>query len=259
MSIHKPILFLIFSFNIFITPQRSYALEGLKLMTDIYASHTHLMPYKGYQDDISGTLYFQYQDQRLVPFVRALSTNFYYQTADNTDFISDHRTSLGIGLDYKMFSYLKLRYIYESIHNKNSDTTSGQSGYGIIYNQYFDLAVFELNNYAESFYIPEVSTGSMDTFARLQALKSFYLLRSDRASHALYPFLQIKAKINDDANFGLSGQNASVGGGYKFYAHTTQTGGSFSAVIEGHSIIYQSEDFRGDWLQTFAALQWMIN
>lgn len=232
--------------------------EGFNLRTDMYASYTHLMPYEGAQSDLSVTLYGEYNDNRLVPFVRGLLTNYHYKFPGAANYLDDNRSSAGLGVDFRILDSLRFRFIMESIHNDLANTTYGQDSYGFIYNQYIELPGFELNNYAESFYIPRVAKGSMDTFARVQVLKSYYFTRTPVSSHALYPFIQAKVKVNDDANFGLSGQNASVGAGYKFYAVNEVKSNSFSAVLEGHSVFYQSSDFNGEWFQVLAALQWLI-
>lgn len=257
MSIHKLILFFTFTVTSLLYGVCSHA-QGFNLRTDLYASYTHLMQYEGTQADFSATLYGEYDDYRLVPFVRGLLINYHYRLPNTPAFLDDNRSSAGLGFDYRIFDSLRFRAVVESIHNDLADTTYVQDSYGFIYNQYIELPGFELNNYAESFYIPRVAKGSMDTFARLQVLKSFYLTRTLESSHALYPFVQAKAKINDDANFGLSGQNASVGAGYKFYGINEAKDNSFSAVVEGHSVFYQSSNFNGDWFQVLGALQWLI-
>lgn len=257
MFIYKRFLFFIFMVTSLLCGVSAFA-EGLNLRTDFYASYTHLMPYQGTQGDVSVTLYADYDDYRFVPFIRGLFTNYHYKLPSATNYLDDNRSSGGLGFDYRIFDSLRFRFIWESIHNDLADTTYSQDSYGFIYNQYIELTGFELNNYAESFYIPRVTKDSMDTFARVQALKSFYFERTPLFSHALYPFVQFKAKVNDDATFGLSGQNASVGAGYKFYSTNESLSNSFSATVEGHSVFYQSKDFNGDWFQVLGALQWVI-
>ena len=233
--------------------------DGLTVDSDVYASHTNLMPYRGYQDDLSATLYLRYGDNKLMPFVRALGTNFNYLAPPATNYISDFRTAYGIGLDYKLYDFLRFRIIEEQVHNKLANDTYKQDSYGIIYNQYLEFTFFDLNNYLETFYIPRFSIGSASTFVRIQAVRNYYLSYDSTASNAAYPFIQWKAKFNDDAIFGIPGQNASIGGGYKIYVTSDNKKINFSALIELHSIFYQSKDFEGDWVQSLAALQWMIN
>lgn len=230
------------------------------ISTDVYAVQTNLMQYKGYQNDISATVYAQYADYQLLPFIRYVLTNYYYliENGPNSNYTSDRRTAAGGGLDYKINNYFKLRYIVELIDNKLTKTNYQQESYGLIYNQYINSEYLEFNNYLESFLIPRVARSKLDTFARIQAMKTFYLSQSSAASNLLYPTIQIKAKFNDDANFGLSGQNASVGAGYKFYSLSAAKD-SFAFVLEAHSVFFQSRDFKGDWFQVLAALQIGIN
>lgn len=241
--------------------QTSYAQESssFKLGADLYGTHSNLMPYKGYQDDLSATLYLQYKDFLVVPFVRYVDTNYYYlnEAGGNTAYTSDHRTAAGGGLDIRLLPYLKLRLISEYITNKLSSQSYSQDSYGLIYNQYIEVAGLEFNNYLESFYIPRASN-SIDTFARVQLLKNYYVTRSNESSNALFPFVQVKAKINDDAVFGVSGQNASVGAGYKYF-RKFNSDSSLALLLEGHSVIYQSRDFNGDWMQALAAIQFLYN
>jgi hypothetical protein len=224
---------------------------------DIYAVHTHLLPYKGTEDAIAGTLYFQFGDSKLVPFVRGTYSSYYYlnEAAGNTAYTSDNRSGLGIGLDFNLTSYLRIRVIEESIHNGLSGQSYDQFSYGLIYNQYIGLGFFDLNNYAEAFVIPRVSSGEVDTFARVQALIPIVHAQSGSSSHRVYPFVQAKAKVNDNDVFGVSGYNASVGAGYK-WAKGFENKGQLAFLLEGHSLFYQSKDFNGDWNQILATLQY---
>ncbi|MGZ3726457.1 MAG: hypothetical protein ACXWQQ_11685 [Pseudobdellovibrio sp.] len=235
------------------------ASDGFKLNTDFYAAHTDILPYKGYQDDISATFSLPYRNSKLVPIARALWSSYNYQVPPSTDHLNDQRTALGLGLDYKLTDYLWLRVLFENVHNKDAGDTYNQDSYGVIYNQYLDFHWFELNNYLEAFYIPRFSRETADTFLRVQALKSFDITRSSTTSNVVYPFVDFKAKFNDDEIFGVTGQNASVGAGYKFYNTNKLQTDSFAVVFEGHSIFYQSKNFNGDWFQAMVVLQWTIN
>lgn len=240
----------------------------INISTDLYMVQTNLMPYKGYQNDISATVYAQYADYQLLPFVRYVLTNYYYLNeyaagpgpglSLRTDYTSDRRDAAGGGLDYKFNNYLKFRFVVESINNKLSDTSYTQESYGLIYNQYLEYEYIEFSNYLEAFLIPRVSSDKIDTYFKMQALKSFYINRSVTSSNAVYPFVQAKLKINDDANFGVSGQTGSVGAGYRFYG-VNATKDSFTFILESHSVFYQSENFNGDWSQFLAALQLWID
>jgi hypothetical protein len=97
----------------------------------------------------------------------------------------------------------------------------------------------------------------IDTFFRVQALKSFYLTRSNESSNTLFPFVEVKGKYNDDAVFGVSGENANLGAGYKYFRKYDSS--TFAFVLEAHSVFYQSQNFNGDWVQGLAAIQWLIN
>lgn len=224
---------------------------------DIYAVHTHLLPYKGTEDAIAGTLYFRFGDSRLVPFVRGTHSSYYYlnEAGGNTAYTSDNRSGLGIGLDYNLTSYLRIRVIEESIHNGLSGQTYDQFSYGLIYNQYIGFGFFDLNNYAEAFVIPRVSSNEADAFARVQALIPFVIGQDASSSHRVYPFVQVKAKANDNDLFGVSGQNASVGAGYK-WAKAYEDKGQLAFLLEGHSLFYQSKNFNGDWNQILAVIQY---
>lgn len=254
------------------------------ISTDLYAVQTNMMQYKGYQNDLSATLYFKYEDYKLIPFLRHVLTNYYYLdervrgTNGTIDYTSDRRRATGGGIDYQFNSYLRLRLITESIDNKLYRSHYTQESYGLIYNQYLNPGYIEFSNYLETFLIPRVSSNKLDTFLRIQAFKSFYFKSGLAFSNAIYPFVQVKAKFNDDANFGISGQNLSVGGGYKFYGTNNSTPNSvgiknatlkngsvkssedcFAFMIEAHSLVYQSKDFNADWSQIMAVLQIWID
>lgn len=233
------------------------AVSQLHLGGDIYAVHTHLLPYKGTEDALAGTLYLHLGDSRLVPFVRGTYSSYYYliQTGGNTAYTSDNRSGLGIGLDFNLTSYLRIRAVEETIHNGLSGQTYDQFSYGLIYNQYIGLGFFDLNNYAEAFVIPRINTGEVDTFARVQALIPFVIMQNGSSSHTLYPFIQAKAKINDNDLFGVSGYNASAGAGYK-WVKSFENKGQMAFLLEGHSLFYQSKEINGDWNQILATLQY---
>jgi hypothetical protein len=232
--------------------------EGIGIDADVFGSHVNLMPFKGYQDDLSATIFLKYNDGPVRPFVRALTTNYYYVFPGAETHVTDYRTAYGYGLDYHFWDVFRLRLIQEKVHNRLADNEYTQNSAGIIYNQYLEFTDFDMNNYLESFYIPHFSTTTADTFFRLQILKPYYLSYDENASNSVYPFLQVRSKVNDDAIFGVSGQNASVGLGYKIYV-TTESRQGFSALFEANSVFYQSDKFEGDWVQALAALQWMIN
>lgn len=226
---------------------------------NIYGTHTNLMPYKGYQDDLSITASAQDSDFPLLVFARLLSTNYHYlidTIPNNTAYTNDSRLAFGLGVDLKLNDYFTLRLISEQVKNKLYDQSYNQPSYGVIYNQYIGFGYFDLNNYLESFYIPRISS-KVDTFFKVQALRSFYITQSNESSNVVYPTLQLKAKYNDDSVFGVSGQNISAGVGYKFYQVLDKDSVSF--LVEGHSILFQSHDFNGDWFQALAAIQWLIN
>ncbi|MEQ1723375.1 MAG: hypothetical protein ABL930_09385, partial [Pseudobdellovibrio sp.] len=124
MSIYKLILFVIF-----LRCNSIYAQE-MNLRSDIYASHTNLMSYKGYQQDLSATIYLEYDKYRFVPFIRGLIIKYHYQVPTMPDFQDDTRTSAGIGFDYRIFDSLRFRFVLENIHNELSNTTYGQDSYG---------------------------------------------------------------------------------------------------------------------------------
>lgn len=267
LTFKNPIIYYIFIITSILSAQPQLAradaavADKINISADLYAVQTNLMPYKGYQNDVSTTVYAQYSDYKLRPLIRYLITNYYYLTElvppNNTAYTSDRRTAVGVGLDYKFNDYLKFRYIVESVDNKLSSSSYTQESYGVIYNQYLEFEYLELNNYLESFLIPRVSSNNLDTYFRIQALKTFDINRTANFSNVLYPFVQTKVKVNDNVNFGVSGQNGSVGAGYRFYG-VNATKDSFAFVLEGHSIFHQSKNFNGDWAQLLAALQLWI-
>ncbi|MCC2679446.1 MAG: hypothetical protein K0R29_2022 [Pseudobdellovibrio sp.] len=232
--------------------------KGFDIDADIFGSHNNLLPFKGYQDDLSASIFFSYDDGPLRPFVRSLTTNYYYVFPNMDSHVTDFRKAVGGGFDYHIADILRFRYIQEKVENRLAQTEYIQNSYGFIYNQYLEFSEFDMNNYLESFYIPRFSDNSADTFFRMQLLKPFYLSYDERASNTFYPFAQFKSKVNDDAIFGVYGSNASVGVGYKIYASTEGGGHGFSAVFEANSVFWQSKDFDGDWVQALAAIQWMI-
>lgn len=232
--------------------------KTVDLSVDIYGVQTNVMPYRGYQNDLSATLYFQINDYRLIPFLRILDTHYYYQLLNDEFYTSDRRLASGGGLDYKFSENFKFRFLVENIDNKKADTHYTQESYGLIYNQFLNFNFIEMNNYIESFLIPRIDSRQMDTFLKIQFLKTFYLNQTANSSQVLYPLLQIKAKSNDNVNFGVSGQNGSVGAGYRFY-FANETKDSAAFVLEAHSIFYQSEKLYGDWFQALAALQIWID
>lgn len=247
-----PALCVLILHSLSVQTQASESKNGLHLAADIYASHSSLMPYHGRQNDLLGTFHLGYSGFFIKPFLRASYTSYDF-SGDAT--IADYnRSSVGLGVDAFVLPYLRLRLLTESVTNTNTNRTYQQDSYGIIYNQYLDVGFVELSNYLESFYIPRISSEKIDTYLRVQVLKSFYLQSSERQSHALFPFVQYKAKYNDEANFGLSGHVVSAGGGYKFFSKRGQHNVAF--LIEGHSVLSQSRNFDGDWFQVLGALQY---
>lgn len=236
--------------------------DEIKVGVDFYGSQTNLMPYDGYQNDVISTIFGRRNGYKLVPLIRYVVTNYYFlnefESPNNKIWNSDRRTAIGLGADYKFNDYLKFRFIVEAVKNKNSGTDYTQDSYGVIYNQFIQLKHFEVNNYLESFYIPRVASRSLDTFFKIQALKSHDLSRTATASNVIFPFIQTKVKVNDDSNFGVSGHNFSVGPGYRYYTVNAQKD-SFAFVLEIHAVIYQSKDFNGNWMQALAALQLWID
>lgn len=227
--------------------------QGLHLSADVYASYDHIMQYRGQVNDVAATLYVQHNDFFIKPFIRASASQ--YNFSSGVAFTDYSRSSLGIGLDLIINKYLRLRLLDEQVYNGLTGTSYNQDSYGIIYNQYIAFEYIEFNNYLESFLIPRISSNKMDTYVRVQALKSFYLLADLNYSHVVYPFAQLKAKFNDDQNFGLSGNSVSTGIGYKYFKKINDKN-TLAFLLEGHSLVYQSRDFNGDWMQIFAAIQY---
>lgn len=232
--------------------------KGLYFTADFFGSHSSLMQFKGYQDDLSASLYLQYRPFPLVPFLRFLTSQYYYTPQGATDSISDRRISAGGGFDLRFTDWLRFRAMTEQINDKVAATTRQQESYGLIYNQYLQMGWLESNGYAESFYIPKLSNEKLDTFASLTLFHTFYLNAAVNSSHSLFPFVAGRVRVNDDAIFGLSGSNATAGAGYKYY-HTSGKDNNFAIVLTGHSLIYQSKDFDGDPTQVQAAIQWQTN
>lgn len=227
--------------------------EGLHFSADLYASHEHIMQYKGQVNDVAATLYVQQNDFFIKPFLRASASQYDF---DNSVALTDHsRNSVGIGLDLIINKHLRIRLLDEQVYNGFTGQSYNQDSYGIIYNQYIGFDYIEFNNYAESFLIPRISSNKMDTYVRIQALKSFYLKSDLEHSHIVYPFAQFKAKFNDDQNFGLRGNSISTGAGYKYFRKFNDRN-SLAFLLEGHSVVYQSKDFNGDWTQAFVAIQY---
>lgn len=246
-----------FSLLLFCSPAWTQS-DNLRFNADVYAVHTHLLPYKGTEDTLALTLGFKYADF-MAPFIRGTTSQFYYLNEliplGNQSYTSDTRTAYGGGVDFVLLKSLRVRFIHEWIDNKNANTAYDQFSYGLIYNDYLSVGAFDLNNYAEAFSIPRVSSSEWDFFARIQALKSFDILKTHRSVQAVYPFVQLKVKENDNLLFGVSGQNASTGVGYKFIQDTS-TLSQLSFILEGHTLLYQSRDFNSDWNQVLAALQY---
>ncbi len=229
----------------------------LYLSGDVYAVRTHLMPYKGTEDGIAGTLYLHFSDALLVPFLRGTYSSYFYlnEAGGNKVFTSDKRSGLGLGVDYNLTNYLRIRFVEETVVNGVTGQSFDQFSYGVIYNHYIGLGFIDLNNYAEAFVIPRVSTRAVDTFARIQALIPFVVAQTGSASHRVYPFVQGKAKLNDNNLFGVTGQNASSGLGYK-WVQNFEGMGQMAFLFEGHALLYQSKNFNGDWNQILATLQY---
>lgn len=248
----RPALCLLVLHSLPAQAQTSESKTGLHLSADIYASHSSLMQYHGRQNDLLGTFHLGYSDFFIKPFLRASYTG--YDFSGDTTIADYNRSSVGVGLDAFVLPYLRLRLLTESVTSSDTNRTYQQDSYGVIYNQYLDVGFVELSNYLESFYIPRISSEKIDTYLRVQVLKSFFLQSSEKQSHALFPFVQYKAKYNDEANFGLSGHVISAGGGYKFFSKRGLHNVAF--VVEGHSVLNQSRNFDGDWLQVFGAFQY---
>lgn len=227
--------------------------EGLHFSADFYSSHDHIMQYKGKVTDIAATLYIQNNDFFVKPFIRANVSQ--YNFLSGIAFTDYSRNTIGLGLDLIINKYLRIRLLDDQVYNSTTGQSYNQDSYGIIYNQYIAFDYIEFNNYLESFLIPRISSGKMDTYLRVQGLKSFYLKSDADHSHAVYPFAQFKAKYNDDQNFGLSGNSISSGIGYKYFKKINDRN-SLAFLLEGHSVVYQSKDFNGDWIQALAVIQY---
>ncbi len=109
-----PNLFKIFLLALSLTGVHAHAdnaASQFHLGGDIYAVHNHLLPYKGTEDAIAGTLYLHFGESRLVPFVRGTYSGYYYlnELGGNQAYTSDNRSGFGIGLDYNITSYLRVR------------------------------------------------------------------------------------------------------------------------------------------------------
>ena len=231
--------------------------DELKLSADLYASHSNLTTFKGYQDDASLTFKLKYTDFMLQPFAKLSTSHYYYldeRIANNTTYTSEHRNEYGLGLDLVILPFLKIRYIYEYGKNLVTDRNYEQESYIIIYNQFFDFVSFQLNNYLESAIFPRLSTNKFNTYIRVQALKTFDISRTIDTSHVVYPFLQVKYKDNEERLFGFSGHAETVGLGYKAYSKFSAES-SAAFLLEAHSVLYQSTNFNGDWLQALAVVQ----
>lgn len=230
------------------------------LTLDLYGSSGSLMPYKGTQSDLTATVYLNYGNKVLRPFLKAGYSKFDYKTETNNTIttVNDERKAAGGGLDLVLNQYVKIRFISEYVTNKNSGQQYSQESIGLIYNQYLNLGALDLNNYAEFFNIPRFSSTSVDSFARFQLLKPFVLSSDEDSSNTLYPFLQYKIRGNDNAIFGVDGSQMSAGLGYKYYDKSWQ-GGSFAFLAEAHSVVYQSSNLNGDWAQYLLAVQYIFN
>lgn len=226
---------------------------------DLYATRSHLLPYKGIQNEVSATAYWNYSDS-ILPFIKTVYSQYDY-TQESTasavsNTINDSRTSAGIGIDLKIINSIKLRYSADYIKNKVSTKSYTQESFGVIYNQYISYADLDLNNYAESFYIPAINKNQLDSFFRFQALKNYYFSQTKTDSNSVYPFLQIKGKINDDNQFGISGTNGSLGIGFKYY-NQLNSDSSIAVLAEAHTLIFQTKNLNSDWNQAFLAIQYL--
>lgn len=244
------ILILIFSHTSWTLAQKN---EGFHFSADLYLSHDHIMQYKGKVTDVAATIYAQHNDFFIKPFIRASTSQ--YNFSSGVTFSDYSRNTIGIGLDLIINKYLRIRLLDDQVYNGLTGQSYNQDSYGIIYNQYIAFEYIEFNNYLESFLIPRISSGKIDTYLRVQALKSFYLKSDTEHSHVIYPFAQFKAKYNDDQNFGLSGNSISTGAGYKYFKMLNDRN-SWAFLLEGHSLVYQSKDFNGDWIQALAVIQY---
>jgi hypothetical protein len=253
------VIILLFASLVFFTVKPSLANKTI-VSIDIYAVKGHLMPYKGTQSDLSATLYLKLNEKSFRPFLRRVYTNYQYKNETNVlpITVDDERNTLGLGIDYIINDYLKIRFIKEDVVNKNANTKYLQDSYGLIYNQFISLGVVDLNNYLEAFNIPRFSPDSFDLFARIQVLKAFYLSNTEDDSNSLYPFIQYKIKSNDNAVFGVSGSQLTAGLGYKYY-NKNWSNGTLAFLTEAHSVAYQSTFYNGEWAQILVALQYTYN
>lgn len=231
-----------------------------KVSVDLYAVTSHLMPYKGTQSDLSATAYLKFGENVFRPFLRGVYTKYQYknETAAVPVNIDDERRAAGGGLDINLNDYLRIRLLSEYITNKSANTQYSQESYGLIYNQYLSTGAFDINNYAEAFSIPRFSSSGFDAFVRIQLLKPFYFSTSEKHSNAIYPLLQYKTKVNDNAIFGVSGSQLSAGLGYKYY-NKNWNSGTLAFLAEAHSVAYQSINYNGEWAQMLVALQYTYN
>lgn len=218
--------------------------KSAHFLTQLYSSQSHILQHSGTQQEATATLWYKQSDFKLQPFLRS---SWSHGTG------LELRHGIGLGADYLLHDTLRLRAQYELLQ---SDLTgySKRDSYGLIYNDYLDLKYFELNMYIETFYMPLISKQSLDSFFKIQAIKGFYFLRETNYTQSLYTFAQVKAKENDERNFGLSGQQLSAGVGYKYF--NVNSSHKFSFLVEAAFLAYQSKNFSGDWLQIFAALQY---
>ena len=160
--------------------------KGFNFTADFYGSHSSLMQFKGYQDDLSASLYLQFLPYRLVPFLRFLTSTYYYTPPGATESISDRRVAVGGGFDYRFTDWLRFRAMTEEINDKVAARTRQQESYGLIYNQYLQLGWLEMNNYAEAFYIPKLSDDKLDTFASVTLFHTFlFKCRSELLTFAV--------------------------------------------------------------------------
>lgn len=261
MSIFSCLLGLLLG-SLFSSGAHAFDYDELKFSADVYGAHTHLVTYKGYQDDINVAFRLKYPDFRLQPFVRYSDSHYYFLNESipgNTDYSTEYRTSLGAGLDlFLIMPYLRIRYIAENITNKITDTKSDREAYILIYNQYIDLEAFQLNNYLESSVVPKLSTEKLNTYFRIQALKTIDLSRTVDSSNVIFPFIQVKARDNEELLFGASGNQGSVGLGFKNYTRISSKS-NIAFLLEANTLLYQSREFNADWNQLLAVVQYNYN
>lgn len=259
----KPLLLIcLFFTHSIIWAESSIDLSDIKFTADVFASHNHLVTYKGTQDDISATFKLKYPDFRIQPFARLSASNYSYLNESiigNTEYTDEHRQSAGIGLDfYILLPILRLRYIAETITDKVSNSTHQRESYVFIYNQFIDLQIVQINNYLESSIIPKLSSEKFNTYFRTQIFKPFDITRSADSSNVYYPFVQLKIRDNEEQLFGASGNLTSVGLGLKNYTRLNGRS-SISFLLEGHTVVLQSKEFNSDWNQLVAVAQYSFN